>query len=258
MGHPVPGRVRLVAEGGQRAADLLILVAQLLVLLLQLVIGFQRVAGLRVDVQIEHQLIQREVNCLYAGKQVLASLVIPIAPAAGANGVGPALGAATAAGANGVGSALGAATATGTNGISSALCVASATGANGVGSALCVASATGANGVGSALCVASATGFNDMLVLVMVASGGAHVGLSGHIQRRAVGASAPTKAAHAPEGGRAPRCAASATGLITPVRGCDAVATTASPRHCAAAASRGSTAGYGIQHTRLPHASVLY
>lgn len=222
MGHPVPGRVRLVAEGGQRAADLLILVAQLLVLLLQLVIGFQRVAGLRVDVQIEHQLIQREVNCLYAGKQVLASLVIPIAPAAGANGVGPALGAATAAGANGVGSALGAATATGTNGISSALCV---------------ASATGANGVGSALCVASATGFNDMLVLVMVASGGAHVGLSGHIQRRAVGASAPTKAAHAPEGGRAPRCAASATGLITPVRGCDAVATTASPRHCAAAAS---------------------
>ena len=222
MGHPVPGRVRLVAEGGQRAADLLILAAQLLVLLLQLVIGFQRVAGLRVDVQIEHQLIQREVNCLYAGKQVLASLVIPIAPAAGANGVGPALGAATA---------------TGTNGISSAICVASATGTNGVGSALRVASATGANGVGSALCVASATGFNDMLVLVMVASGGAHVGLSGHIQRRAVGASAPTKAAHAPEGGRAPRCAASATGLITPVRGCDAVATTASPRHCAAAAS---------------------
>ena len=243
MGHPVPGRVRLVAEGGQRAADLLILVAQLLVLLLQLVIGFQRVAGLRVDVQIEHQLIQREVNCLYAGKQVLASLVIPIAPAAGANGVGPALGAATAAGANGVGSALGAATATGTNGISSAICV---------------ASATGTNGVGSALRVASATGFNDMLVLVMVASGGAHMGLSGRIQRRAVGASAPTKAAHAPEGGRAPRCAASATGLITPVRGCDAVATTASPRHCAAAASRGSTAGYGIQHTRLPHASVLY
>ena len=222
MGHPVPGRVRLVAEGGQRAADLLILAAQLLVLLLQLVIGFQRVAGLRVDVQIEHQLIQREVNCLYAGKQVLASLVIPIAPAAGANGVGPALGAATA---------------TGTNGISSAICVASATGTNGVGSALRVASATGANGVGSALCVASATGFNDMLVLVMVTSGGAHVGLSGHIQRRAVGASAPTKAAHAPEGGRAPRCAASATGLITPVRGCDAVATTASPRHCAAAAS---------------------
>ena len=222
MGHPVPGRVRLVAEGGQRAADLLILAAQLLVLLLQLVIGFQRVAGLRVDVQIEHQLIQREVNCLYAGKQVLASLVIPIAPAAGANGVGPALGAATA---------------TGTNGISSAICVASATGTNGVGSALRVASATGANGVGSALCVASATGFNDMLVLVMVASGGAHVGLSGHIQRRAVGASAPTKAAHAPEGGRTPRCAASATGLITPVRGCDAVATTASPRHCAAAAS---------------------
>ena len=228
MGHPVPGRVRLVAEGGQRAADLLILVAQLLVLLLQLVIGFQRVAGLRVDVQIEHQLIQREVNCLYAGKQVLASLVIPIAPAAGANGVGPALGAAT------------------------------ATGTNGISSAICVASATGTNGVGSALRVASATGFNDMLVLVMVASGGAHMGLSGRIQRRAVGASAPTKAAHAPEGGRAPRCAASATGLITPVRGCDAVATTASPRHCAAAASRGSTAGYGIQHTRLPHASVLY
>ena len=243
MGHPVPGRVRLVAEGGQRAADLLILAAQLLVLLLQLVIGFQRVAGLRVDVQIEHQLIQREVNCLYAGKQVLAGLVIPIAPAAGANGVGPALGAATA---------------TGTNGISSALCVASATGTNGVGPALGAATATGTNGISSAICVASATGFNDMLVLVMVASGGAHVGLSGHIQRRAVGASAPTKAAHAPEGGRAPRCAASATGLITPVRGCDAVATTASPRHCAAAASRGSTAGYGIQHTRLPHASVLY
>ena len=177
MGHPVPGRMRLVAKGGQRAADLLILAAQLLMLLLQLVIGFQRVAGLRVDVQIEHQLIQREVNCLYAGKQVLASLVIPIAPAAGANGIS------------------------------------------------------------SALCVASATGFNDMLVLVMVASGGAHVGLSGRIQRRAVGVSTSTKAAHAPEGGRAPRCAASATGLITPVRGCDAVATTASPRHCAAAAS---------------------
>ena len=222
MGHPVPGRVRLVAEGGQRAADLLILAAQLLVLLLQLVIGFQRVAGLRVDVQIEHQLIQREVNCLYAGKQVLASLVIPIAPAAGTNGVGPALGAATA---------------TGTNGISSALCVASATGTNGVGPALGAATATGTNGISSAICVASATGFNDMLALVIMTSGGACAGLSGHIQRRAVGASAPTKAAHAPEGGRTPRCAASATGLITPVRGCDAVATTASPRHCAAAAS---------------------
>ena len=207
MGHPVPGRVRLVAEGGQRAADLLILAAQLLVLLLQLVIGFQRVAGLRVDVQIEHQLIQREVNCLYAGKQVLAGLVIPIAPAAGTNGVGPALGAAT------------------------------APGTNGISSAICVASATGANGISSALSTASAAGLNAMLVLVIVANGGAHASLIGRIHRHAVGASAPTKAALALEGGRAPRCAASATGLITPVRGCDAVATTASPRHCAAAAS---------------------
>ena len=253
MGHPVPGRVRLVAEGGQRAADLLILAAQLLMLLLQLVIGFQRVAGLRVDVQIEHQLIQREVNCLYAGKQVLAGLVIPIAPAAGANGVGSALGAATATGTNGISSALCVASATGTNSVGPALGAATATGTNSVGPALGAATATGTNGVCVAITTASATGANGVCValsgastagtygvcvaLVIMTSGGACAGLSGHIQRRAVGASAPTKAAHAPEGGRAPRCAASATGLITPVRGCDAVATTASPRHCAAAAS---------------------
>jgi len=52
----------LVAKGGERAAVVLVLLAKGFVLSLQLMIGFQRIAGVRIDVQVQNRLVECKVH----------------------------------------------------------------------------------------------------------------------------------------------------------------------------------------------------
>ena len=62
LAHPVPGGVALVAESGHRGAGCLILGVESLALCLELIVRFQRVAGMRVHIQIQDGFVECKIH----------------------------------------------------------------------------------------------------------------------------------------------------------------------------------------------------